>query len=504
MEIRRRLPTENLETWVRALPELFASNTAVTADVFRAARRGLVRRVAPRLYTTNQTDPMLLLVARWATTVASLRYPGAVISHRSAFELSPAEGLLFLTGRHEATDVLPGLTIRVIRGPGPLAGDTPFLQLHRSSDARAYLENLKRTRRTGRVSRALERSGIESRLEETLRSRGEAGLNAIRHQARAIAPALDAEDAFETLDGLIGTLLSTRSERLTAPQAIARAAGVPYDERRVALLDRLAGELHGSWAPTRRPSPVLLREARQNRAFVDAYFSNYIEGTEFEIDEARQIVFEDRTPPERPQDAHDVRGTFELLNDERQMSLSAASLGWEDFVFVLKRGHATILGGRPEKRPGEFKTVLNRAGETSFVAPDLVEGTLRKGFDVFKSLGTPFQRAAFMMFLVAEVHPFDDGNGRLARAMMNAELGAGEESHIIVTTVYRSDYLGVSRKLSRAGEPNPFVRMLDRAHEFTWRLRFDDLDTVLATLRACNAFDDTGMKILLLPPLPQH
>jgi Fic family protein len=30
-----------------------------------------------------------------------------------------------------------------------------------------------------------------------------------------------------------------------------------------------------------------------------------------------------------------------------------------------------------------------------------------------------------MMFLVCEVHPFDDANGRLARVMMNAELVAG-------------------------------------------------------------------------------
>ena len=30
-----------------------------------------------------------------------------------------------------------------------------------------------------------------------------------------------------------------------------------------------------------------------------------------------------------------------------------------------------------------------------------------------------------MMFLVAEVHPFADGNGRVARVMMNAELIAG-------------------------------------------------------------------------------
>ena len=37
------------------------------------------------------------------------------------------------------------------------------------------------------------------------------------------------------------------------------------------------------------------------------------------------------------------------------------------------------------------------------------------------SLDDPIARAIYMMFLVSEVHPFDDGNGRMARIMMNAE-----------------------------------------------------------------------------------
>ena len=35
-----------------------------------------------------------------------------------------------------------------------------------------------------------------------------------------------------------------------------------------------------------------------------------------------------------------------------------------------------------------------------------------------------------MMFLIAEVHPFADGNRRTARIMMNAELAAAGEERI--------------------------------------------------------------------------
>ncbi len=36
----------------------------------------------------------------------------------------------------------------------------------------------------------------------------------------------------------------------------------------------------------------------------------------------------------------------------------------------------------------------------------------------------PFAKAICMMFLVSEVHPFNDGNGRVARVTMNAELSS--------------------------------------------------------------------------------
>ena len=74
---------------------------------------------------------------------------------------------------------------------------------------------------------------------------------------------------------------------------------------------------------------------------------------------------------------------------------------------------------------------------------------------------TPFARAVFMMFLVSEVHPFVDGNGRIARIMMSAELAAAGEERIIVPTAYRSNYLTALKPPSQSGQPTPIVRTLD-------------------------------------------
>jgi Fic family protein len=47
--------------------------------------------------------------------------------------------------------------------------------------------------------------------------------------------------------------------------------------------------------------------------------------------------------------------------------------------------------------------------------------------------------------------PFADGNGRVARIMMNAELVAAGESRIIVPTIYRNNYLMALTALSQNG-----------------------------------------------------
>ncbi len=51
--------------------------------------------------------------------VVSLVVPGAVVSHRTAIEMRPAEdGSVFLTAGHDRRVELPGLRLRMVQGPG--------------------------------------------------------------------------------------------------------------------------------------------------------------------------------------------------------------------------------------------------------------------------------------------------------------------------------------------------------------------------------------------------
>jgi hypothetical protein len=85
--------------------------------------------------------------------------------------------------------------------------------------------------------------------------------------------------------------------------------------------------------------------------------------------------------------------------------------------------------------------------------------------------------------------------------MMNAELVAGGQSKIMIPNVFRDDYIGALRRLTRKSEPEPYMNMMSRAHEFSENVYGDNRDEMEAYLRTCNAFyEDTEGKILQIRP----
>lgn len=426
-----------------------------------------------------------LVRRRWAD-VAAAYFPGAVIVDRSAAEVAPSsDGSLFLDSGPQPANPrpvrLPGLTLRPRSGPGPLDGDMPYLGLHLAGPARLYLDNLRPSRARSGVSRTLRREEIEQRLDRDARIQGDASLNRLRDEARRVAASLGAEKERDELDGLIGGLLGTRDAPLRTPAARARSTGLGFDGDRLALLEVLRAALASESLP-RRQAPA---DPERLFAFYEAYFSNWIEGTEFEVEEAEEIVFLGRVPLQRPADAHDVRGTFEAVTDARLRSWSVRDA--DDLEEYLRAAHSLVMGGRPEVGPGAYKVRANRAGATSFVQPELVRGTLREGFNMLGTLPTGLARAAFGMFLVAEVHPFTDGNGRVARLIMNAELSHEGLSRIAIAPVYRDEYLNALRALSHNANPTPLWRMLDRAQRWAALVDWTGRERVLRLMHATNA-----------------
>jgi hypothetical protein len=481
-------------------PEVFVSTAAMSASVSRAVTAGKLRKLGSRLYTTNLTEALASLVQRHLWDIVSGYFPGGLVADRTAIEQRPApDGSVFLVASKGGKVALPGVTLRARRGRGPQPDDFKLRDnLFCMSTARALLENMRPTRARSGAARTLKQSEIDAWLDHFLRNSGKDRLNGLRDQIKALAPKLKLKKEAGELDLKIGALLGTRHARLKSPAAKTRARGAAFDPRRVELFQKLQDALRQFppeparlWKPT--------GQAEVNQAFFEAYFSNFIEGTEFAVDEARAIVFDGVIPKNRPADAHDILGAFRIVSNAAEMKRLPKNP--PSFVDLLQSRHRTLMAGRPEVSPGQFKDRTNQFGNLIFVAPDEVEGTLIEGFRIHQRLSEPLHRAIFMMFLVSEVHPFADGNGRVARIMMNAELAAAQQIRVLIPIVYRSNYLAALRALSGNAWPDPIIKTLAFAQRYVAAVSWHDLKRTIAVLTRTNAFvrpeegDEQGIRL---------
>ena len=458
---------------------------------------GTLRKIAPKVYTTNMEDSPETIVARNLFYILGQLFPHAVISHRSAFELKPTEtGDIFLTYNYSRNVSLPGITVHLLEGPMGTEHDMPFIEnLFVSSNERRMLENLQKGRaRNGSVSKCMPREVIEENLEKMLQVNGETGINAFRDKARDVAKELGMDGEFEALNSIVSALLTTKpSTILTSAKAVARANGLPYDGERVKLFELLFKALKNDvFADIDEPNQTTAEF--RNFAFFESYFSNYIEGTEFEIEEAWEIVETGKPMPARNADSHDVLGTFQIVASRREMRRTPQTA--EELIEILQERHRVMMAARPDRDPGMFKMKNNHAGDTHFVDYTLVRGTLMKGFEYYQALESPFAKALFMLFMISEVHPFNDGNGRISRIMMNAELVHADQSKIIIPTVFREDYLNALRRLTRKGDPSVIVRAISRVRQFSSNITGEDFEATKEYLEKCYAFKDGDGYIL--------
>jgi hypothetical protein len=471
---------------------IFSGTTAHASTVHRAAREGRIIKIIQGVYSTDVHGKAEDVIRRNWKTIVAHKYPGALLSHRSALEFQPSpNGMLYFTYDRDQVIRWPGLSLKFAKGPAKGESDRElFPGLPVSDQERALLENLMPARISGGERRTVDRTVIETRLMKILDAHGEAGLNALRDRARIRSDELGLIKEFHQLDAIIGALLTTKdASTLTTSAGLAQAKGEPYDQARIELLDKLVTALLQEVFPA-RPERTLSVKAFHEISFFDSYFSNFIEGTRFEVEEAREVIEENKIIPGRSDDSHDILGTYEICSDRSNMSKVPAD--GSELIDLLKQRHAVILRGRLALSPGQFKEKLNRAGDTVFVVPEKVKGTLKAGYELITPLHEPFARAAYMMFLVSEVHPFADGNGRIARIMMNAELIKTKQTRIIIPTVYREDYLLTLRKLTRQHRPETFIRMLQRAHAWTHWLEPVSFQRLHEQMNESNAYRETG------------
>jgi hypothetical protein len=463
----------------------------------RQYKSGRAIRLATGLYAIDAALPPEKVAYQHRFAIAAHVWPGAVLCDRSAFSGGePVQGWLFLCHPDPVRSAdlkVPGLTFSVRVGPGHLPADMPMPDgLYLSGPARGLVENAE-SRGRPREAKPARQAGIaavEDRMDEEARVGGAGKIRRLLEQLDVISGHFN-ERTVEVVRSRLAALVGTRAEaEFKSAKFAARLDGQPYDEHRLQLLSRMVDYLQ-TVPPV--PRPALGGTPRWEwLPFFESYFSNFIEGTQFGVEEARRIAIDGEVPVARPQDAHDVAATYRIASDP--ILSATAPISGAELVDLLGSRHATLMAAREDKRPGQFKEQQNYAGGYAFVAPDMVLGTLLRGFDVISAVIDPFQRAVAMMLLLTEVHPFDDGNGRIARLFANAELSTAGQIRIVIPTVFRANYLaGLVGVSNGAGDGQTRYSVLDFAQRWTATVDWHTYQAADADLRSRNAYMDSAV-----------
>ena len=486
---------------------LHISTRANAAHLTRLHKRGEAIQLATGLYVVRSSLPVEALARQHVWEVIAHYWPGAVVCDRTALDGGRGDWVFICHPEppRKADLALPGVTVSCRVGPGPLPGDMPLNGLHMSGVARSLLENAETGGRPAknRPSRAAGMQAVGDRIDQLAATRdGSHLLTAFASfdQIRGFFEPATVEKVQVLLAAASGTYTGAPidSDRLQA-----RVDGSPYDAARVELFANAAAELQ-TIAPITRPVTGPDTD-RKWLPFFEAYFSNYIEGTRFSVEEAYAIAIEGAMPEARPKDAHDVSATYRIVNDLELMSQAPRDA--DDLISMVKDCHRVLMAGRPEKRPGEIKKKFNYAGATTFVAPNQVEGTLRASWEHLAGLIDPFHRAVMMMFLITECNPFDDGNGRIARVLTNVGLVARGQHRIVIPTCYRNNYLATLSGATNGNGVAALTAALDFSRRWVAAVDWSDWDRCRVDLDASNAFEDPAVaehsgRRLRLPSAP--
>lgn len=221
------------------------------------------------------------------------------------------------------------------------------------------------------------------------------------------------------------------------------------------------------------------------------YHSNHIEGNTLTYGETELLLLRDRTTGN-----HDMREYLEMkahdlgIEHVRTLAAGQARLLSESDIrdlnrIILKEPYwkaAETADGQPTRKqiiPGQYKTTPNNVrlpnGEKFFFAS--VEDTPARMSALVADIRSELEKptlhpvtfAAKLHHEFVVIHPFDDGNGRVARLLVNYTLLRNGYLPVIVPTEDKKNYLAALQQAD-SGDPTALIRYFATLTEKSLRL----------------------------------
>jgi Fic family protein len=153
---------------------------------------------------------------------------------------------------------------------------------------------------------------------------------------------------------------------------------------------------------------------------------------------------------------------LELIKD---IAFSKRRIASSDMLAIHKALMSNIMGSAGEYRRGDVQIVgAAFTPPPAHMVPSEVEELVQFINENPDEL-RPIELAAHAHYYLAWIHPFDDGNGRLARLLMNLLLLRGRYPAAVIKKVDRKKYIDLLDRISRDGEFEPFLMFIARCVE---------------------------------------
>ncbi len=210
------------------------------------------------------------------------------------------------------------------------------------------------------------------------------------------------------------------------------------------------------------------------------YHSNNLEGNSLTYGETKALILFGITAQGKPlKDHFEITGHNEAINWIIEMIKGVTDLS-EVFIrqlhqLLLKESYeveAQTQNGKQAKRKievGKYKTmpnhVLTQTGETFYFAtPEETPAKMQELIEWLRNEKekpdvNPIILAALFHYKFIRIHPFDDGNGRVARILMNFILMQYGFPPVIIKTNDKENYFSVLQQAD-AGIFEPFIEYI--------------------------------------------
>ena len=255
------------------------------------------------------------------------------------------------------------------------------------------------------------------------------------------------------------------------------------------IIEIVDGLKHELAAHRPLPRDVIARVAQKIRLEFN-YHSNAIEGNTLTLGETRNLILHGLTAHGKPMRDHlDIEGHDDAVKAMEEVVRVKEALNG---VFI-RNLHAVLLkepyemdavtaDGRLTKRliaVGRYKTAPNNVrtstGETHYYTPpEQVGAEMSDLIDWYRDQEGrnehPIVVAATFHYRFVRIHPFDDGNGRMARLLMNMILIRHGYTLAIVARESRQTYIQEIEDIAKTEDLSRFIAFIASCCEYTLRL----------------------------------